>query len=1141
MKRWILAGAIVLAVAVGATVVWRRPAAGPEYASEELVTDFFTSLAALDVEENERAVKVLEQATASQPNEPALWANLAVAHLRLRRMDLANESLQRAEQLTGDDPRINTLKAEILTQEGKIPEAIGQLRAVLEKQPQNAPAAYSLVTLLSQLRTDDAEAERLQLLSGILQQLPDNLRCRCEQARLAATLQRPEELQAALAALSAEANAWPERAQQQLQRAQEAAQANDYRTAATALTFFENLLKPDPRYQRSLVDVGVASVSAVGKPLRELLRLQLPPAASAPADASMTFALQQTEPAGAHVWPVYMGADARVALVTLSGSSLKLPEGGELPFPGSVEDALPTSLLGVDLNFDFLQDFVVAGPQGCWIYLQQEDGGFQRHQVDLEPLNAPARRAWSFDVDADGDLDLLIGGAAGPLRWIRNNGDLTFAPFENAPVLADVVHLKAADLDSDGDVDLATIDANGAAAVLWNRRNGNFQSEPLPTSDACQAIALGDVDRDGSFDVVLLDRKGKIFKFAFQDGQWSRQSLVAWEQAPESPREQTHLAIADLDNNGAVDLVASAGGRCAVWLGSDDGWSSLAATPELAVVFVADVNDDGLQDLVGRSDGQARIAINESKANYGWHVLHTNANTAKGDQRINSFGVGGVVQIRAGNLVQGSVIDGPKVHFGLGQSRQAEVGRIVWPNGSVQVEFDLQPRTTLVASQRLKGSCPWVFAFDGEKFQFTKDFIWRSPLGLRINAQDTAGVLQTEDHIKIPGSVLADVDGRYSLRITAELWETHFFDQIGLIAVDHPADVEVFVDERFVPNQKQDTRIVAVTPPQPVVHAANQKGDGVEKQLRDRDGVYVDDFPLGDYQGVAAEDHWIQFELPETVDAGRPVVLVAHGWVYPTDSSINVAISQREVRPQGLVLEQQDASGEWKLLVDNLGFPAGKNKDMLFEIPEHAINLSRRFRLRTNLEVYWDQLCWSYRVDDAEPRSTTLACETADLRYRGYSRLAAPVARRRPDIPVYEIEATSQRWSDLEGYYTRFGDVRELLETIDDRYVIMNAGDEIVLEFAATEPPPSGWTRDFILVGDGWVKDGDLNTSFSRWVRPLPTHSDSDYAGPLTPLEQDPVYQQHPGDWERFHTRYVTPREFHRGLVPPRNQTVGSP
>jgi hypothetical protein len=137
-----------------------------------------------------------------------------------------------------------------------------------------------------------------------------------------------------------------------------------------------------------------------------------------------------------------------------------------------------------------------------------------------------------------------------------------------------------------------------------------------------------------------------------------------------------------------------------------------------------------------------------------------------------------------------------------------------------------------------------------------------------------------------------------------------------------------------------------------------------------------------------------------------------------------------------------------------------------------------------------------------------------------------------PTVPVYDSIATTTRlWRDLEGYHTRFGDVRELIMQTDDRYVIMNAGDEMALRFDAPPPPPEGWTRDFVLIGDGWVKDGDFNTGHSRTVRPLPYHGMDDYSTPPGPLEEDPAYQMHPGDWETYHTRYVTPQDFHRALT----------
>ncbi len=87
--------------------------------------------------------------------------------------------------------------------------------------------------------------------------------------------------------------------------------------------------------------------------------------------------------------------------------------------------------------------------------------------------------------------------------------------------------------------------------------------------------------------------------------------------------------------------------------------------------------------------------------------------------------------------------------------------------------------------------------------------------------------------------------------------------------------------------------------------------------------------------------------------------LVANGWIYPTDSSINVAIGQAGIQPHGLSLEAQDEAGRWIVVAADLGFPAGKNKTILIDLGQVAragIAHARRVRLRTNLEIYWDSL-----------------------------------------------------------------------------------------------------------------------------------------------------------------------------------------
>jgi hypothetical protein len=77
------------------------------------------------------------------------------------------------------------------------------------------------------------------------------------------------------------------------------------------------------------------------------------------------------------------------------------------------------------------------------------------------------------------------------------------------------------------------------------------------------------------------------------------------------------------------------------------------------------------------------------------------------------------------------------------------------------------------------------------------------------------------------------------------------------------------------------------------------------------------------------------------------------------------------------------------------------------------------------------------------------------------------------------------------GWYTRIGDVVELVAAADDALAIFGPGEEVHLEFA--EPPhapPPGWRRTLVLETDGWCKDMDFYTKDGQTVGPLPARGD---------------------------------------------------
>ena len=292
-------------------------------------------------------------------------------------------------------------------------------------------------------------------------------------------------------------------------------------------------------------------------------------------------------------------------------------------------------------------------------------------------------------------------------------------------------------------------------------------------------------------------------------------------------------------------------------------------------------------------------------------------------------------------------------------------------------------------------------------------------------------------------------------------------------------------------------------------------------------------FGPGQYQGLT-RDHYVEVDLGDDAPKSGPLYLIAHGSIHDTESSLNVAITQGERwKAHGMSLEVPDGKGGWIVAQSNLGFPAGRKKTVLFNLTDvFRPGTPRRVRIRTNLEIYWDHLEWAVGLPNATVKTIHLSPTGTDLHYRGYSVINRPDAGApAPEVPEYnQLSSTKQSWRDLIGYYTRFGEVTELLQKIDDRYVIVASGDEMSLRFPEQPPPPAGWVRDYVFIGDGWIKDGDYNSTFSKTVLPLPYHAKQEYITLPGKLEDEWIYKKHPDDWQKYHTRYVTPESFQNAL-----------
>ena len=587
-----------------------------------------------------------------------------------------------------------------------------------------------------------------------------------------------------------------------------------------------------------------------------------------------------------------------------------------------------------------------------------------------------------LDYDIEGDLDLALGepgielfrnALQGPLEPV---GKSTFPPL----ALSGIQGLVASDLDRDGDLDLLVAHAKGIA-WLDNLRQGRFADRTaasgLAAAGPVEAVASADLDNDGLPDLIAAGNGLTLWhnlggKFAA----WNLPGLPAGKRF-------TSVIAFDADNDGRLDL-AAAGPDGIVVLGQRGTIAKPTFEPlpvegapaAAAALVAADLDGDGDLDLVTAGPSGLHRLENAGGNQNHWLDVRLRALTT-GNGKNNLQGIGSVAEVRAGTAYQFREAAGPPVHFGLGRLRQADVLRVVWTNGVPQDRLQPQIDQRIVEEQVLKGSCPFLYAWNGERFAFVTDLLWNSPVGLPVAPGVWAGS-DPHELVRVDGA--RATDGVYRLRVTEELWEAAYFDAVRLWVVDHPAGVEVASSLQVVPGERQRVAVLAARDVHPVAAAWDGHGEDVTARVRARDEVYASGYEPGPYQGVAKP--WtFTFDLGEA--PGAPVRLLLDGWIFPADASLNLAAAQRPDFPYlPPRLEVETAKG-WETLIPSMGFPAGKTKTMVVDTPPLPAG-AHRLRIVTSLWLGWDRIAWTRANGRRRPRRP---------RPPGAPRVRSPISR----------------------------------------------------------------------------------------------------------------------------------------------------
>ncbi len=1082
-------------------------------------------LAELENEKPELAEATYRRLTEVLPEDPLGWGNLAIARLRQQNHQAALASVDRALELAPGRGDLLAIRSEVLQWSGDLDGALELMRRAADAAPEDLEILYAAYSLATTLRTEAADAVAGDVLRRLARLRPENVVVLLQLGQRA--IAGGDRRQATAAFVRVEQLLWQaeEIATRAMGMVTEALESGDVAAARVPAIRLENVLKVSPMYRESLREL---KTGIQGVPVKRLLDEPETEAFGDPLAIELAGARLDERPTAGRALAagdfdgdlkpdlarIRAGAGDEAAALEVRLAAAGWKVASEHPAPGLEE------LLAADLDNDGHLDLIAAGLARGAVWLGDGAGGFTPAPQALGLERAGAAALAAIDFDIEGDLDLAVtGGASGPADLYRNalDGPLERVGTRSLPRLAvdGGRAVAASDLDRDGDQDLVIAHLRGLAWVD-NLRQGRFADRSaaagLGPSAPLETVVSADLDADGLPDLVA--GGAGLSAWRNRGGRFEPWELPGLPQAG----EVASLVAFDADNDGRLDLAAA--GPAGVTVLTRTAAGGFAPVPveggpaAAAALAAADLDADGDLDLAAAGPAGLHWLENRGGNRNRWLALRLRG-LDKGNSKNNVYGVGATVEVRNGRAYQLREAAGDVVHLGLGSQPEAAVVRVVWTNGVPQNRLQVAGNQRIVEEQLLKGSCPFLYAWNGREMAFVTDLLWGAPLGLPV-AQGAWASSDPRELVRLDAALAPG--GTWRLRITEELWEAAFFDQVKLWVVDHPDDVEAASSLRIVPGETIPERVLASRHLRPVAAAWDGEGKDVTAAVRARDEVYADGYPESRYQGVAARPWTFTFDLGQAPAA--PVRLHLDGWIFPADASLNLAVAQRSdlayLPPRLEVL----ADGAWRELVASMGHPAGKTKTMVVDtppLPEGASTL----RIVTSLWLHWDRVAWTTAPADSEAVvRARLAPTSAQLRYRGFSRLVRD-APNAPHAFDYADVSTDSPWLPFPGRYTRYGDVRELLAEADDRSAILAPGDELALAFDPGDlsPPEKGFHRTLFLESLGWDKDADRNTYEAQQLEPLPFAAMSGY--PYAPGETYPDTPAHRAYQEEWLTREV--------------------
>ena len=733
-----------------------------------------------------------------------------------------------------------------------------------------------------------------------------------------------------------------------------------------------------------------------------------------------------------------------------------------------------------------------------------------------------------FDADHDSDLDVFCVNADGPNELLNNNLDGTFRAIAQEQGIAGdgraSLQVLTADLDSDRDVDIVVINDQPPHEVylndrLWSYRQAEYD-EAFRRADIASAFAV-DSAADGLIELVTHSSGAMVGSWRLTSGRVRSSDGNSSDELAERLPRLVQATVIDINGDGRLSLLRHWGSEWeSIALGELPHVGLMKLVTESSAAAWAPITLDNSRgpSIVGlRYDGGGPVIWKPGPGRHDFVTLRFTGAEDKGagppPMRSNRSGIG--VHIAARIDSTWTVTDTFRHHSGPGQSLQPiAIGlagyehidylELDWPDGVFQTEVhgiepsrdkpkrDLTPGHVEVIDQwqRVTSSCPVLFVWDGEKFEFVSDLLGVGGMGYMVAPGEYAPPRPWEN-FALPLGMLQPRNGRYLIKVGEPMEEACYLDAARLVAYDLPPGWKMTLDERM-----------GILGPEPTgapiyyrtedelrpICAANDRAEDVTATIMEMDLAAA---PVGEidhrFLGRLASVHVLELTFDRPIDHRQgDVHLLADGWIEYPYSQTMFGAWQARAEYLAPTIEAMNAEGEWVTILEQFGYPAGMPRQIAVALPNLPEGATK-VRISTNQEIYWDRLSIIYASPCPEARSTTLAMRDARLQRTGFAARSTGPQRQ----PYYDYQDRPAFWDTrhMTGLYTEFGDVRELMQDADDALAIFGPGEEVHLEYEARRDPPSGWTRCFVLETNGWCKDMDLYTQHGETVGPVPAQS----------------------------------------------------